>query len=123
MIDVYLSGASTAVILIILAGVKPLEEAYRARNQACGIRIECDRASAITADMVRQSLGLRASQIKRFVIESYEPEILAIQINKVSAEDIRAFAEKLSELEGVRNVEVLKRSYAEAVEAVRARNG
>src|SRR4029079_17623229 len=31
----YIAGiASTAIILIILAGVKPLEEAYRARNQS-----------------------------------------------------------------------------------------
>ena len=31
----YFAGiASTAIILIILAGVKPLEEAYRARNQS-----------------------------------------------------------------------------------------
>jgi putative Mg2+ transporter-C (MgtC) family protein len=118
----FAAGASTAVILIILAGVKPLEEAYRARNQACAVRIECEKASAITADMVRQSLGLRASQIKRFIIESYDPDVLAVQINKVSAEEIRTFADKLTEIEGVRNVEMLKRGYAEALDAMRARN-
>lgn len=118
----FAAGSSTAGILIILAGVKPLEEAYRARNQACTIRIECEKASAVMADMVQQSLGLRVSRIKRFVVESYDPDILFVQINKVSAEDIRTFAEKLTELEGVRNVELLKRNAHEALDAVRARN-
>jgi len=34
---------STTVILVILAGVKPLEEAYRNRNQTCRLVIETAR--------------------------------------------------------------------------------
>src|SRR5690606_25687884 len=39
----YFAGiASTLVILIILAGVKPLEEMYRERNQSCNLEIRAD---------------------------------------------------------------------------------
>jgi putative Mg2+ transporter-C (MgtC) family protein len=31
----FAAGVSTAVIIVILAGIKPIEEAYRARNQSC----------------------------------------------------------------------------------------
>src|ERR1700728_1310584 len=41
----FAAGVSTAVIVIILAGVKPLEEAYRARNQSCQLKIEATQAS------------------------------------------------------------------------------
>ena len=117
----FAAGASTAVILLILAGVKPLEEAYRARNQACTIRIGCEKASGITADIVRQALGLRASQIKRFVVESYDPASLLVEINKVSAEEIRTFSEKLTDIDGVRKIDVIKGRMADEVDAVRAR--
>ena len=36
----FAAGLSTAIILAILAGVKPLEEAYRDRNQTCRLVIE-----------------------------------------------------------------------------------
>lgn len=117
----FAAGASTAVILLILAGVKPLEEAYRARNQACTIRIESDKTNGITADIVRQALGLRASQIKRFVVESYDPGRLLVEVNKVSAEDIRTFSEKLTDIDGVRKVDVIKGRKAHEFDAVGAR--
>ena len=117
----FAAGASTAVILLILAGVKPLEEAYRARNQSCAIRISGEKASGITADIVRHTLGLRASQIKRFVVENYDPASLLVEISKVSSEEIRSFCEKLTDLDGVRKVEVFKGRKAHEFDAVRAR--
>ena len=36
------AGFSTIIILIILAGIKPLEEAYRSRNQSCQLKIEVE---------------------------------------------------------------------------------
>lgn len=117
----FAAGASTAVILLILAGVKPLEEAYRARNQACTLRIGCEKANGITADIVRQALGLRASQIKRFVVESYDPPNLLVQVIKVSAEEIRTFSEKLTEIDGVQKVDVIKGRMTDEFDAVRTR--
>jgi hypothetical protein len=40
----YPAGTSTAVILIILAGVKPIEAAYRVRNQSCHLVVEAHEA-------------------------------------------------------------------------------
>jgi len=118
----FAAGASTAVILLILAGVKPLEEAYRARNQACTIRIGCEKVSDITADIVRHTLGLRAGQIKRFVVESYSPASLLVEVSKVSAEDIRSFSEKLTDLDGARSVDVIKGRVADGLNASGARS-
>src|ERR1700761_8785782 len=36
----FAAGVSTAVILVILAGVKPLEQMYRDRNQSCRLVVE-----------------------------------------------------------------------------------
>jgi putative Mg2+ transporter-C (MgtC) family protein len=42
----YFAGvASTLIILVILAGVKPLEEMYRERNQSFQFRIRAERGS------------------------------------------------------------------------------
>lgn len=57
------ASASTVIILIILAGIKPLEEAYRSRNQSCQLRIELENGS-LTPELLREALGLRAGQIK-----------------------------------------------------------
>ncbi len=57
----YFAGlASAIVILIILAGVKPLEEAYRARNQTCQFRITVEQG-AFTPEDLRQALDIRVS--------------------------------------------------------------
>lgn len=108
----YFAGiASTIVILIILAGVKPLEEAYRARNQTCQYRVTADQG-ALTPDNLRQTLDIRISQIKRFVVERRNDngsEDILVLLVKVSSQDIAGFKDKLNELGAVRTVELLKR--------------
>src|SRR3984957_4610483 len=61
----FAAGVSTAVIIAILAGVKPLEQMYRDRNQSCRLVVEATHGS-LTPDLVKRTLGVRASQIKRF---------------------------------------------------------
>lgn len=102
----FAAGASTVIILVILAGVKPLEEAYRARNQSCRMQVECEKGNGFSAELLRETLGLRPSQIKRFVVERQDPDgdVVTVLVNKVSAEDIRSFADRLKELDCVRNV-------------------
>src|ERR1700761_7644520 len=63
----FASAASTGIILGILAGIKPLEEAYRARNQSCRLKIDAV-VGALTPDHLKQELGVRAAQIKRFLV-------------------------------------------------------
>jgi len=106
------ASASTVVILIILAGIKPLEEAYRSRNQSCQLRVAVDNNS-LTPDLLREALGLRAGQIKRFLVERRNPDgsdDLVVLLSKVSSQEIASFPGKLKELDGVRDVTMVKRS-------------
>jgi putative Mg2+ transporter-C (MgtC) family protein len=103
--------ASTVIILLILAGMKPLEEAYRSRNQTCLLKVEVDQGS-LTPERLRDALKLRISQVKRFLVETRNVEgsdELVILLSKVSSEDIATFPEKLKELDGVREVTIIKK--------------
>jgi putative Mg2+ transporter-C (MgtC) family protein len=105
------AGASTVLILIILAGIKPLEEAYRSRNQSCQLKIEVDNGG-LTPELLRETLGLRIGQVKRFLVEKRNPDgtdDLVILLSKVSSQDIATFPQKLKELDGVREVTVMKK--------------
>jgi putative Mg2+ transporter-C (MgtC) family protein len=43
------ASASTVIVLIILVGIKPLEEAYHSRNQSCQLSVEVDNGSLTPA--------------------------------------------------------------------------
>jgi putative Mg2+ transporter-C (MgtC) family protein len=106
------ASASTVIILIILAGIKPLEEAYRSRNQSCQLRVEVENGS-LTPELLREALGLRGGQIKRFLVESRNPQStddLVILLSKVSSHDIATFPEKLKESDGVAEVTIMRKS-------------
>src|ERR1700744_2538716 len=84
------AGASTIIILIILAGIKPLEEAYRSRNQSCQLKVEVE-SGFLPPELLRDTLQLRASQVKRFLVESrgtQGTDDLSVFISKVSSQDI-----------------------------------
>jgi putative Mg2+ transporter-C (MgtC) family protein len=109
----FAAGASTAIIIVILAGIKPLEEAYRARNQSCRLRIEA-ASGALTPDIVKQALGIRAAQIKRFLVSpNGSGEEVTILLSKVSSHDIKSYVEKLTELDGTSAVHVVERKRGE----------
>jgi putative Mg2+ transporter-C (MgtC) family protein len=106
------ASASTVIILIILAGIKPLEEAYRSRNQSCQLKVEVDHGG-LTPEVLKETLGLRTAQIKRFLVENRDQngtDQLSILLSKVSSQDIAAYPEKLKELDGVRQVKVMRRA-------------
>jgi putative Mg2+ transporter-C (MgtC) family protein len=105
------AGASTIIILIILAGIKPLEEAYRARNQSCQLKIEVENGS-LSQEALREALGLRPAQVKRYLVNSRNAdgvdEVVAL-VTKISSHDMATFPEKLKELDGVREVTLKRR--------------
>jgi putative Mg2+ transporter-C (MgtC) family protein len=104
------AGSSTIIILIILAGIKPLEEAYRSRNQSCQLKIEVE-SGFLTPELLRETLRLRVSQVKRFLVENRGNEgsdDLLVLLNKVSSQDIASFSGKLNELDGVKSVTIVK---------------
>ena len=106
------AGASTVIILIILAGIKPLEEAYRSRNQSCQLKIEVDNGS-LTPELLRSTLDLRVGPVKRFLVESRNQggtDDFIVLLSKVSSQDIATYPEKLKELDDVRQVTIMKRA-------------
>lgn len=109
----FAAGASTAVIIVILAGIKPLEEAYRARNQSCRLRIVAANGS-LSPEVLKQTLGIRTGQIKRFLASpNGSIDEMTVVLTKVSSHDIKAFVEKLMELDGIEKVDVIERKRGE----------
>ena len=98
----FAAAASTGVIVVILVGIKPIEEAYRARNQTARFKIETDKNS-LTPDLLKEALAVRAGQIKRFVVTSNaDSDVIQVVLSKVSSHDIKTYLTTLSELDGVR---------------------
>jgi putative Mg2+ transporter-C (MgtC) family protein len=109
----FAAGVSTAVIIVILAGVKPLEEAYRARNQSCRLKIEATQG-ALTPDILKQTLSVRVGQIKRFLATPRDGiDDITVLLSKVSSHDINSYIAKLNELDGVNTVKVIDRKRGE----------
>ena len=102
----YFAGvASTLIILVILAGVKPLEELYRARNQSFQFQIKAQRGR-LTPEVLKRILELRKGQVKRFIAQPTrkgEDSIHAL-ISQISPQDVEGLGEKLTSLSFVREV-------------------
>ena len=63
--------------------------------------------------MLKETLGLRTGQIKRFLVENRNQngtDELSILLSKVSSQDIASYPGKLKELDGVRAVTVVRRT-------------
>jgi putative Mg2+ transporter-C (MgtC) family protein len=104
----YFAGvASTAIILIILAGVKPLEEAYRSRNQSFQFDIRAERGK-LTPDVLKSTLGIRRGQVKRFIAHARgkrnDEDTVQALISQISSERAAGFGRKLEALAFVRAV-------------------
>jgi putative Mg2+ transporter-C (MgtC) family protein len=105
----FAAGVSTAVIILILAGIKPIEEAYRARNQSCRLKIEAANG-ALTPELLKQALGVRTGQIKRFLVSpNASGEQINVLLTKVSSHDIQSFVGKLNELDGISAASIIER--------------
>ncbi|MFZ1920051.1 MAG: MgtC/SapB family protein [Xanthobacteraceae bacterium] len=108
----FAAGTSTAVILVILAGVKPLEEAYRARNQSCRLVVEA-KQGALTPELVKKTLGLRMSQIKRFIVNTRDGGMIddvTLILARVSPQETQRIVEKLQNIADVSQVSIVSRT-------------
>jgi putative Mg2+ transporter-C (MgtC) family protein len=104
----FAATVSTVIMLVILAGLKPIEEAYRAQVQSCELEVVAD-TGAVTSANVKKLLGLRANQIRRLVIEDGDggrTQKIAVSIVRVSHVDIGRAAASLRRAPGVQEVEV-----------------
>ena len=103
----YVAGiAATAIMLIILAGVKPIEEKYRERNQTFELAILADHGG-LSLDVLRSTLGERTRRVKQFIVHSSEvadKDEVTIVMSRVTSKDVSAIAEEFRALACVREV-------------------
>ena len=106
----FAAGVSTAIILLILAGLKPLEEAYRARVQSCIFHVLAERR-ILSEEELKRVLRVRGGQIRRILVLPADDDLEEITINlaRVSDADIRAGAVRLKAEPGVHSVKVSRK--------------
>lgn len=102
------SMAVTALILTVLAGVKPLEERYRNARQSYVVYVKAEHAS-LSFERLRDVLHERAEWVKHFVVQhrpaaspadrGWDDVLLTFQ--RVSAKDIRSILDTLQKLDCV----------------------
>ncbi|MGI4857377.1 MAG: MgtC/SapB family protein [Janthinobacterium lividum] len=99
--------AATIIILLILAGVKPLEERYRASWQTRTIRLQVERG-ALTLNKLDTALGPRSSKIRQFAVQPGEDDAdfddVTIALARASKRQIDEILRTLLALPGVKSV-------------------
>lgn len=99
--------AATAVVLVILAGIKPIEEHYHRTKPFFELAVEADHA-AISFDTLKAALGERSSRIRQLIVRQSknapDTDDVTICLTRLSAKDVKFIAEHLETLPGVRSV-------------------
>jgi putative Mg2+ transporter-C (MgtC) family protein len=94
---------TTIIILIILAGLKPLEDRYRASRTNLELKIKA-RQGGLSLGVLEQALGGRASRVKRIVVQAAEQageDDVTLLLTRVSAADTADIIHRLEAVEGV----------------------
>jgi putative Mg2+ transporter-C (MgtC) family protein len=95
--------ASTVIILIILAGLKPLEERFRSSRTNLELRIKA-RRDGLSIGILERALGGRAGRVKQIVIRPAEGESedeVSLMLTRVSAADTADIVRRLRAVDGV----------------------
>jgi putative Mg2+ transporter-C (MgtC) family protein len=98
--------AATVVILVILAGIKPLEERFQRHKRSHEIRLRVDRGQLSIAAL-DAALGYRARRITRYVSapsEDADFDEIAVTLSRLSPEDIKTIIRELRAISSVREV-------------------
>jgi putative Mg2+ transporter-C (MgtC) family protein len=98
--------AATLIILVILAGIKPIEEKFRERKQTFELAILADHG-ALSLDLLRATLGERTRRVKQFVVhrsEAADQDDVTIVMSRVTSKDVSIIAGEFRALPCVRDV-------------------
>lgn len=98
--------AATVIILIILAGIKPLEERIQRRHYRYLIRLKAEHGR-LSADTLSRTLGYRARRITRYVsVATEDPTIddVTLTVTRLTTEDIADMIRQLRKLPYVHDV-------------------
>jgi putative Mg2+ transporter-C (MgtC) family protein len=99
---------ATAIILIILAGIKPLERRYFPTRQRRELRIEAQRG-ALMLDRLHDVLGIESARLKRFIVQHKEDgsemDEITIVLTRVAPAEFTRICNRLKQMDGVVSVE------------------
>ncbi len=99
--------ATTAIVLLILGGLKPLEARFHERRPLSNLRLEVEQGK-IDIDAMRDIAGLRAGRLRQFVVQRGSQEgrdEILIAFARLSKEALDDIARKLEAAPGVIKVE------------------
>jgi putative Mg2+ transporter-C (MgtC) family protein len=98
--------AATVVIMIILAGIKPLEERFQQRHRAHELLLETEPGELSLAAL-ETALGYRARRIVRYIArpgENGDGENISLTLTRLSPRDVSEIEQVLRTLKSVRKV-------------------
>jgi len=100
--------ATTIIILVILAGLKPWEERYKASRTALELSLTASRGT-VTVGFLQEVLGSRSGRIQQLIVRSREEddsEQVNVVMTRVSPKDTREIVQKLEALPAIHQVRV-----------------
>lgn len=96
---------ATAIIMVILVGVKPLERRFIAVRQQRNIQLFAERGS-VSLDSVHQALGTGSVRVKQFIVQQSEDDAdlddVQIAQSRVTANEFSTICARLEAMSGVR---------------------
>lgn len=96
---------ATVIILIILAGVKPIERRFISVKQQRSIQLLTERRS-VSLDSLHRALGIDNVRVKQFIVQQSEddPELDDVQItlSRMSSNEFTTICSRLEGMPGVR---------------------
>ena len=99
--------SATVIILIILAGIKPIERRFISVKQQRGLRILADRGS-VSLETVHSALGTSSVRVKQFIMQQSEDnsdfDDVRISLSRTSIDDFDSLCDKFRSLPGVREL-------------------
>ncbi|WP_019937973.1 MgtC/SapB family protein [Bordetella sp. FB-8] len=99
------AGCATFIILVILAGIKPIERRFISVKQQRSLHILADRGS-ISLDTVHSALGTSSVRVKQFIMQQSEesPDFddVRIALSRTSTDDFDMLCSKFKDIPGVR---------------------
>jgi putative Mg2+ transporter-C (MgtC) family protein len=101
------SVAATGLILIILAGIKPLEERMQQRHKTHEFIVEADDGE-LSVGALEAALGYRARRIVKYIARTGDTEGIEnvhITLRGLAPRDVTEIEQELTKIKGVKRVE------------------
>ena len=96
---------ATVIILIILAGIKPLERRFISVRQQRNVQLLVEHGS-VSLDTVHRALGSGSVRVRQFIVQQSEDDAdlddVQIALSRVSAREFAAICSRLEGMSGVR---------------------